>query len=74
MNDKFPEPRIEPDNSAFDDAKGAIIIDRVNYRKSSTLEFDNIQGTDLNIRPIAYTVFGAMVLFILFIAYLITYS
>lgn len=52
--------------------KGVIIVERVSYQKHEPTEFENMQGRDLNLRPIAYLIFSMTAAFICFIAYLIS--
>lgn len=48
--------------------KGSIQVEREEYRLAE--EFQSAR--DLNLRPIAYTIFASAVLFIAFISYLIS--
>ena len=49
-------------------SKGAMLIEKEQFEISK--EFEGAR--DLNLRPIAYTIFGMTVLFIIFISYLIS--
>lgn len=48
--------------------KGSIIVDKVDFKVSEELQ----SARDLNLRPIAYTIFTMTLLFIIFITYLIS--
>jgi hypothetical protein len=49
-------------------SNGAMLIEKEQFRVAE--EFEGAR--DLNLRPIAYTIFGMTVLFIVFITYLIS--
>jgi hypothetical protein len=48
--------------------KGSIIVDKVDFKISE--EFQSTR--DLNLRPVAYFIFGISILFIIFISILIS--
>lgn len=49
-------------------SKGSIIVDKVEFKVSEDFQ----SARDLNLRPIAYSIFTMSLLFIIFISYLIS--